>query len=242
MRLRLSSLVERIRVSFFFVPVVGVFVGIVAAAVGVWIDSRLDLQGADLPIGATSTVASARAVLSTVAGATISFAAIAFSISLLIIQQASSQFSPRVVHTLFRDPFNKRVMGLVMGTFTYCLVVLRSVRASGEGGGDVVIPNLSVAIAVVLGIATIVSIALFLNHSAHSMDVSQILDRVEKEATGHVRREWNVAEFDKNRLRHRSRCRIILRTLSGSTVPDGSSGSIPTHCWRVCPTRPMRGY
>jgi uncharacterized membrane protein len=196
MRLRLSSLMEWIRVSLFFVPVTGVLISIVGAVVTIWIDSRLELQGADLPLGATSTVASARAVLSTVAGATISFAAIAFSISLLIIQQASSQFSPRVVHTLFRDPFNKRVMGLVMGTFTYCLVVLRSVRSSGESGGDAVIPNLSVAIAVVLGIATIVSIAAFLNHSAHSMDVSQILDRVENEATGHARREWNVAESD----------------------------------------------
>jgi uncharacterized membrane protein len=196
MRLRLSSLVERIRVSLFFVPMVAVLTSIVGAGVTIWIDSRLDLQGADLPLGVTSTVASARAVLSTVAGATMTFAAIAFSISLLIIQQASSQFSPRVVHTLFRDPFNKRVMGLVMGTFTYCLVVLRSVRSLGESGGEVVIPNLSVAIALLLGVATIISIAAFLNHSAHSMDVSQILDQIEDEATGHVRREWMVAESD----------------------------------------------
>ena len=143
---------ERIRASLFLIPVVGVLLSIVVAAFTIWIDSRLDLQGGDVPLGVTSTVNSARAVLTTVAGATISFAAIAFSISLLIIQQASSQFSPRVVHTLFRDPFNKRVMGLVMGTFTYCLVVLRSVRASTEVGGDAIIPNLSVAMAVVLGI------------------------------------------------------------------------------------------
>ena len=98
--------------SLFFVPMVGVLVSIIGAAVTIWIDSRLDLQGADLPLGVTSTMDSARAVLSTVAGATMTFAAIAFSISLLIIQQASSQFSPRVVHTLFRDPFNKRVRSM----------------------------------------------------------------------------------------------------------------------------------
>lgn len=196
MRVRLSSLVERVRVSLFFVPVVGVLTSMLGAVVAISIDSRLGSRGADLPLGFSSTVDSARAVLTTIAGATMTFAAIAFSISLLIIQQASSQFSPRVVHTLFRDPFNKRVMGLVMGTFTYCLVVLRSVRSSVESGGDAVVPNLSVAMAVVLGIATIISIAAFLNHSAHSMDVSQILDRVEDEATGHARREWNVTESD----------------------------------------------
>ena len=182
--------------SLFFVPMLGVLIGLVGASVTIWIDSQLDLRSGDVPLGVISTVNSARAVLTTVAGATISFAAIAFSISLLIIQQASSQFSPRVVHTLFRDPFNKRVMGLVMGTFTYCLVVLRSVRASTEVGGDAVIPNLSVALAVVLGILTIISIVAFLDHSAHSMDVSQILDRVETEAVGHVRREWELAESD----------------------------------------------
>ena len=182
--------------SLFFVPMVGVLIGLASASLTIWVDSQLDLRAGQVPLGVTSTVNSARAVLTTVAGATISFAAIAFSISLLIIQQASSQFSPRVVHTLFRDPFNKRVMGLVMGTFTYCLVVLRSVRASTEIGGDAVIPNLSVALAVVLGIATIISIVAFLDHSAHSMDVSQILDRVETEAVGHARRAWTVAESD----------------------------------------------
>ena len=174
----------------------GVLIGIVGAAATIWIDSALDPLDGSLPLGVTSTVASARAVLTTVAGATITFAAIAFSVSLLVIQQASSQFSPRVVHTLFRDPFNKRVMALVLGTFTYCLVVLRSVRSLGESGGDAVIPNLSLAVAVVLGVATIISIAAFLSHSGHSMDVSQILDRIESEATGHARSEWTVAESD----------------------------------------------
>ncbi|MGK2929108.1 MAG: DUF2254 domain-containing protein, partial [Acidimicrobiales bacterium] len=133
---------------------------------------------------------SARALLGTVAGATITFAAIAFSVSLLIIQQASSQYSPRVVHTLFRDPFNKRVMGLVVGTFTYCLLILRSVRSSLEPGGDPVIPNLSVAIGVTLGIVTILAIVAFIDHSAHSMDISTILHDVEDEAIAQIRREW----------------------------------------------------
>jgi hypothetical protein len=92
---------ERIRASLFLAPMAGVLIGIADAAVTLWIDGRLDLQGGDLPLGVTSTVASARAALSTVAGAAITFAAIAFSISLLIIQQASSQFSPRVVQTFF---------------------------------------------------------------------------------------------------------------------------------------------
>jgi uncharacterized membrane protein len=174
----------------FFVPMIAVLVAIVVASVGVAIDSRFDEQSSELPLGLTSTVESARALLSTIAGATITFAAIAFSISLLVIQQASSQYSPRVVHTLFRDPFNKRVMALVVGTFTYCVVVLRSVRTALEQNGDPVIPNVSVAVAVVLGIATILAIVAFINHNAHSMDVSEILERVSSEAIQQIRHDW----------------------------------------------------
>jgi len=196
MRLRLSALAERLRASLFFVPMVAVVAAVLAGFFGLAIDRHLE-ERPKLPLGLTSTVESARAVLSTIAGATITFAGIAFSISLLTIQLASSQYSPRVVHTLFRDPFNKRVMALVVGTFTYCLIVLRSVRSALEDNGRAVIPNLSVAVAVLLGIVTILAIVAFINHSAHAMDVSEILERVRGEAVGHMRAEWTPADPDR---------------------------------------------
>ncbi len=194
MHLRLSSLTERLRASLFFVPMTAVVSAVVLGALGLALDRRIGQGGAKLPLGLTSTVESARTLLSTIAGATITFAGIAFSISLLIIQLASSQYSPRVVHTLFRDPFNKRVMALAVGTFTYCVIVLRSVRSALDKGGDPVIPNLSVAVAVVLGIATILAIVAFINHSAHAMDISEILERVRRESVDHARRHWSLTE------------------------------------------------
>lgn len=192
MRLRLTSLRERVRASLFFVPMLAVIGAIVFGLAALGVDRHLD-PATDLPLGFTSTVDSARVVLSTIAGATMTFAGIAFSISLLTIQLALSQYSPRVVHTLFRDPFNKRVMALVVGTFTYCVVVLRSVRSPLEDGGDPIIPNLSVAIAVFLGITTILAIVAFINHSAHTMDISEILERVRIEAIDHIPDEWALA-------------------------------------------------
>jgi uncharacterized membrane protein len=192
--LRLSALAERIRASLFFLPMLGVVVAVAAAAAALALDRHLGQTPGSLPLGLVSTVDGARSLLSTVAGATISFAGIAFSISLLVIQQASSQYSPRVVHALFRDPFNKRVMGLVVGTFTYCLIVLRSVRAPLDQGGDPVIPNASIAIAVVLGISTILAVVAFIDHSAHSMDVSEVLERVRIETTDNVRQTWRTPE------------------------------------------------
>ena len=193
-RLRLNAFVERIRASLFFIPMLTVIGAVAAGWAALALDQRLDEQPGNLPLSLVTTVDGARALLSTVAGATIAFAGIAFSVSLLIIQQASSQYSPRVVHTLFRDPFNKRVLGLVVGTFTFCVIVLRSVRAPLEEGGVPIIPNVSVVIAMVLGIITILAIVAFIDHSAHSMDVSEILERVRLEATAHVQERWCDAE------------------------------------------------
>ncbi len=192
MSVGLSAFVERVRSSLFVVPMLFVLGGVVAGLLGIEADRRLQVDVASLPLGFTSTVQSARAVLSTVAGATITVAGIAFSVSLLTIQLASSQYSPRVVSGLFRDPFNKRVIGVVVGTFAYCLVVLRSVRSAVEQQGHAVVPNLSVGVGVLLGIASILAVIAFINHNAHAMDISEILDGVTTDAIAAVERDWTV--------------------------------------------------
>ncbi len=124
---------DSLRSNFFFLPAVAVVVAFVAGRTSVGIDAG-DWVG-------ESTVGSARAVLSTVAAATITFASITFSISLLIVQQASSQFSPRLVQALTRDPFNRRVVALVLATFTYCLVALQRIRGPLSENGEEVTPR-----------------------------------------------------------------------------------------------------
>ncbi len=196
MRLGTSALAERVRGSLFVIPMLFIIAAIVAGGLGILLDSSIGTGASKLPLGLTSTVQSARAVLSTVAGATITFAGIAFSVSLLTIQLASSQYSPRVVSGLFRDPFNKWVIGIVVGTFSYCLIVLRSVRSPIEQQGNPVIPNVSVAIAVLLGITSILAIIAFIDHNAHTMEISKILDGITHDAVSAVDRHWSADVFE----------------------------------------------
>ncbi len=194
---RISGLAERMRVSLFFVPTAFVVAAVALGLLAVELDDRVDITG-DIPFtGVAGTVDSARAVLSTIAGATITFAGIAFSVSLLTIQLASSQYSPRIVHGIFRDSFNKRAIGVVIGTFTFCLVVLRAVRAPGDGG-DPVVPNLSVALAVIFGIGSILTLIAFINHNAHSVDVSELLTAATTQGIGALQSNWSrtVGESD----------------------------------------------
>lgn len=190
MVLGLRAAGEQLRRSLFFVPMLFVLSGAGLGVAAVEVDQQLE-DGPGLPFVLTSTVDSARAVLETVASATITVAGIAFSVALLVIQLASSQYSPRIVHGLLRDRFSKRVMGVVAGTFTYCLVVLRAVRGPLEDGGTAIVPNLSVALAVLLGVMSILAIVAFIDHSAHAMDVSQLLARGSDDGISAAKRLWS---------------------------------------------------
>lgn len=172
-RLRATS--DRLASSFFFLPAVAVVVAFVAARLLVGVEAG-DWVG-------RSTVDSARSVLSTTAAATITFASITFSVSLLIMQQGSNQFSPRVIHGLVRDPFNRRVIALVVGTFTYCLVSLQRVRGPLAEGGEEVVPELAVAVGLLLGVLAVLAVVAAINHTSRKMDVSVILAGIVAEAT-----------------------------------------------------------
>lgn len=183
MLVKLRTAQKNVRDSLFYVPMLFIIGAVVLGEVILAVDASIE----SIPDQLTATVDSARQVLSVIAGATITFAGIAFSVSLLLISLTSSQYSPRVAHSLFRDPFNKRVMAVSVGTFTYCLVVLRSVRGPLEQSGDPIVPSVSILLAVVLGVASILSIVAFISHSAHSMDISSILQSTTDEAVERVR-------------------------------------------------------
>lgn len=188
MTVRVRAALEGFRGSLFYTPLLYVLAAVVASSATLVLDATLENVPGWPPIILAGTVASARALLSTIAGATIAFAGVAFSVSLLLLQLASSQFSPRVLYSLFRDPFGKRVMGIVVGTFTYCLLVLRAVRESPTPGGHALIPYLSLVVAVALGILAILAIVAFIDHSAHSMEVGEITRRLTVEAREQIDR------------------------------------------------------
>ncbi|MGI9029658.1 MAG: DUF2254 domain-containing protein [Ilumatobacteraceae bacterium] len=170
----LRGVVDSVRASFFVLPAVAMVVAFVGGrfAVGVDVGSWVG----------EATVNSSRAVLSTVAAATITFASITFSVALLIMQQGSAQFSPRVIPGLTRDPFNRRVIAVVVGTFTYCLVVLQRVRAPLADDGEAVIPSFAVSLGLVFGLGAVLAVVAAIHHTAQQMDVSKILGAIVTEA------------------------------------------------------------
>ena len=124
----------------------------------------------------------ARSLLGAIASSLITVTALTFSLTVVTLQLASSQFSPRLLRTFTRDLFVQVTLGLFLATFTYALTVLRAVRGSGDGGGVQLVPQLAVTLAFVLAVASVLGLVLFLAHLTEQIRVETMLRNVHRDA------------------------------------------------------------
>jgi uncharacterized membrane protein len=127
----------------------------------------------------------ARAILSAIASSMITVAGLTFSITMLTLQLASSQFGPRLLRNFMRDRGNQIVLGTFIATFVYCLLVLRTVRGT-EGSSFV--PHISVAFGVLLALASIAVLIYFIHHVANGIRIETLLTELAAETRAAIDR------------------------------------------------------
>ncbi len=99
-----------------------------------------------------------------------------FSVTIVALQLASSQFTPRVLGGFVADRVNQSVLGIFNGTFTYTLLVLRTIRSRAEDR-TALVPHVAVTMALLLLLVSIAALIIFINHSARSIQASVVLQR-----------------------------------------------------------------
>lgn len=176
---------ERLRTSLFFIPSL-----FILAALGLaWGTSTVDAHSqrllSEIPLLLTTEVGSARAVLSTVAGATLTVAGIVFSVIVVAVQLTSSQFSPRALRNFLRDRFQQWVIGIIVGTFTFSLLLL----AVLDGSEPQPFKSLSVTVSAGLGVVTALAIVAFIDRSIHILQVGEIMRRIADETSRLAQRQ-----------------------------------------------------
>lgn len=186
---RLAALREKLRIQLWLLPCIGT---VLAVGLGLGL-TRLDTRtGYTHPSWLTSYLfgggaSAARTVLSAIASSLITVTSLTFSLTVVTLQLASSQFSPRLLRTFSRDRFVQLTLTLCLATFTYALTVLRTIRSSDEGGQDLV-PQLAVTTGFVLALASVLALVLFLGHLAREIRVETLLRQVHRETSKTVRR------------------------------------------------------
>ncbi|MGE0825196.1 MAG: DUF2254 domain-containing protein [Candidatus Binatia bacterium] len=179
MRARLLSWWDSVRTSFWFVPAL-----MVVAAIGISLAMiELDQLTGDHVMQNRQWVWSggpegARGLLSTIAGSMITVAGVVFSITIVSLTLASSQFGPRLLRNFISDKGNQLVLGTFVATFVYCLLVLRTVR--GVGGVEFV-PHVSTTFALVLALVNIGVLIYFIHHVATMIQAPYIIALVARD-------------------------------------------------------------
>jgi uncharacterized membrane protein len=118
----------------------------------------------------------AQTLLGTIAGSMMTVVSIVYSILVMMLTLASMQFSPRVLAGMLRDRESQNTLGFFIGTFTYCLLVLRSVR-----GDPPFVPVLSVTLAIVFALLSLATLIYFIHHIAHNIQANYLVDAVARE-------------------------------------------------------------
>jgi uncharacterized membrane protein len=168
---------QDVRSSWWFVPSLMAIGAIVLAFVTTRLDSMFGdtfESGFGLYAGGAE---GSRSVLETVAVSMITVAGVTFSIVIVVMTLASSQFGPRLLRTFMRDRGNQITLGTFIATFIFSVLVLRTVRGE-NGNGDEFVPHLSVTVAMLLTLASLAVFIYFIHHSARSIQVNQVIEAV----------------------------------------------------------------
>lgn len=175
---RWRTLWADVRDSLWFVPGACTLLAFALAFIVIEIDRRVVVDSELIQSWIfAGGIEGARGVLSAIAGGLITVTGVVFSVTIVALQLASTQFTPRVLRNFTADRGNQVVLGVFIATFTYTLLVLRTIR-SGDADEDPFIPRLGITVAVALVLVSIGFLIYFIDHLARSIQISIILHRV----------------------------------------------------------------
>jgi uncharacterized membrane protein len=177
-RLRQRAWSNRLAESLLFLPVLLLAGAILTEELLATADRRFAVPSGALDLSPDAAVA----LLSTIAGATITTAGVVFSLLVVSLQLASGQFSPRVLRTFWRDRFGQLLVGLLLATFAFCVLALTQVDTGAARA-----PTLTMAGALLLAFASIVAIVAYLNRITRQQYVGRILESIAGETLELVR-------------------------------------------------------
>ena len=165
----------------------------------------------------------ARQILTATAAAVITVVGLVFSITIVALTLASTQFGPRMLRNFVRDRGTQATLGTFVATFVYSVLVLGSVSNGNNG----FVPHLSITVALALLLVDLGVLIYFIHHVATSIQLPQVIASIAKDLA--IAIETEVANAGAERLAHRetgpSAAELLTRIdETGANVLATSSG------------------
>lgn len=214
---------EALRTNLWVVPVVATLAVLLLFAVTYGADRAAYDGLIRLPSWVLSGGAdAARALLATVAAAIITVVGIVFSITIVALTLASTQFGPRMLRNFVRDRGTQLALGTFVATFCYATITLVSV--GGGPHGDFV-PHLSITVTLVQTLADVAVLIYFLNHIATMIQLPVVIARIAGTLADEIAAQDRGAAFSVGAARGPSAEELLARLAdSGAPIRTPRSG------------------
>ena len=221
---KLSRLILHVTSGLWFVPVLCVVVGALLSFGTIALDRAFNYEA--VPSEFVGGPDAASAILQTVALSMVSLTALVLTITMVVVQLAMGQFSPRIVQRFLRDKPSQFAIGLFVATFVHAILALREVTNAGDGTGQV--PGIAVVTAFVLVVASIAVLVLYVHHIGQSLRVSALIELVGHDTRSLLDRLYpepqSVAESaeDSTRVVHAWKSGVIVKIGVDELVEEAS--------------------
>lgn len=201
----LSPLREHLRDTMWFAPTAG----LVGAMLLWWAAAELDMEivaslrdGGDYDaIKELMGIADdAKAVISTIGSAMMTFIGVVFSISLVAVQMASGQFSPRVVRLYVRSRITKITLTVFLATFLFSLLTLTSFDSERDPRLLTSVPLVESVLAMVMVLLSLLLFVAYVNGTVRMMRIGFVIDRIARESFRVAMKQPTELPVDTERL------------------------------------------
>jgi uncharacterized membrane protein len=178
---------ESLRTNLWLVPTVEIVL-VVALFAGTY---SLDRAAYDGTLHFASFVIrgnadAARQILTTIAAAVITVVTLVFSITIVTLTLASTQFGPRMLRNFIRDRITQLTLGSFVATFVYAILALVSI---GPGSHGEFVPHLSITVTMALVIADVGVLVVFIDHIAKSIQLPQVIASIARDLSRAIETE-----------------------------------------------------
>ena len=174
--MRRFRIVHALQQRLWIIPSLGVGAGVVLSLVTVAIDRRSENGLLSQSIVGNAT--DAQSILTTIATAVVTLTSVVLTVTLVAVQLAMGQFSPRIVRALLDDRGDQFAIAVFGATFTFAIF---SLRAIDTGPGGTPVPGVTMLTALALAVARGLALLFFVNHAGHQLRVGALIDLVGNE-------------------------------------------------------------
>jgi uncharacterized membrane protein len=169
--MRQSRAITHVRTSLWFIPVMCVVAGVTLSFGTIAVDRITDHTW--IPQWLSGGPDAATAILETIATSMVTLVALVLTITMVVVQLAMGQFSPRIVSTFLQDKPSQFAIGLFVATFAHAMLALREVDFANK-----TVPGLAIVVGYVLVIVSIGVLVVYVDHIGRSLRVSSLIELV----------------------------------------------------------------